>query len=69
MYPDLGDGEINIWIDQDSRNIVIEDNATGIEVTDFQRVLGSIADSDKKIGEDKDFEELDDFAGLRIAKN
>ncbi len=57
-------GEINIWLNQDKRIVTIEDNATGISVNDFQNVLGNIANSDKKIGEDKGFRGIGRLCGL-----
>jgi len=59
-----GEGTINIWLDRGKRNIIIEDNATGIPAEDFKRVLGNIADSDKKIGEDKGFRGIGRLCGL-----
>lgn len=59
-----GDGEISIWLDYSKKKITIKDNATGIKQSDFQRVLGSIADSDKKIGEDKGFIGIGRLFGL-----
>lgn len=58
------DGRINIWLDYDKRTVVIEDNATGIPANDFERILGNIADSDKKIGEDKGFRGIGRLCGL-----
>jgi molecular chaperone HtpG len=67
-YPDLGEGVINIWLDPKKRNIVIEDNATGIKADDFQRILGNIADSDKIIGKDKGFRGIGRLCGLAYCK-
>jgi molecular chaperone HtpG len=67
-YPDLGEGVINIWLDTKKRNIVIEDNATGIKADDFQRILGNIADSDKVIGQDKGFRGIGRLCGLAYCK-
>lgn len=63
-----GDGHINIWLDRDQRTIVIEDNATGIPAASFQQTLGNIADSDKKIGEDKGFRGIGRLCGLAYCK-
>jgi len=58
------EGAIKIWLDNDKRTITIEDNATGITAASFQRTLGNIADSDKKIGEDKGFRGIGRLCGL-----
>jgi Molecular chaperone, HSP90 family len=63
-----GEGTIKIWLDRDQRTIVIEDNATGIPAISFQRTLGNIADSDKKIGEDKGFRGIGRLCGLAYCK-
>ena len=56
--------KIDIWLDYDRRTISIEDNATGIPASEFERTLGNIADSDKKIGEDKGFRGIGRLCGL-----
>jgi molecular chaperone HtpG len=58
------EGRIEIWLDYEKRSIVIEDNATGISELEFIRVLGNIADSDKKLGEDKGFRGIGRLCGL-----
>lgn len=63
-----GEGHINIWLDRDQRKITIEDNATGIPKSLFQNTLGNIADSDKKIGEDKGFRGIGRLCGLAYCK-
>jgi len=67
-YPDLGKGIINIWLYPKERNIIIEDNATGIRSDEFQRILGNIADSDKIIGQDKGFRGIGRLCGLAYCK-
>ena len=62
------EGKIRIWIDSDARTISIEDNATGIKAADFQRILGNIADSEKKISEDKGFRGIGRLSGLAYCK-
>ena len=62
------EGTIKIWLDSDQRTIIIEDNATGIPAESFQRTLGNIADSDKKIGEDKGFRGIGRLCGLAYGK-
>jgi len=63
-----GEGSIRIWLDRDQRTITIEDNATGVPAASFQRILGNIADSDKKIGEDKGFRGIGRLCGLAYCK-
>lgn len=67
-YPDLGQGIIDIWLDPEKRSIVIEDNATGIKASDFRRVLGNIADSDKVMGKDKGFRGIGRLCGLAYCR-
>ena len=59
-----GEAAIDMWLDRDQRKIVIEDKATGIPAASFQQTLGNIADSDKKIGEDKGFRGIGRLCGL-----
>lgn len=63
-----GEGNIKIWLNYEQRTISIEDNATGIPAASFQRTLGNIADSDKKIGEDKGFRGIGRLCGLAYCK-
>lgn len=58
------DGIIDVKIDRKARNITIKDNGTGIKSCDFARVLGNIADSDKKAGIDKGFRGIGRLCGL-----
>ncbi len=67
-YPDLGQGEVNIWLQPEKRYIVIEDNATGIKAENFQRTLLNIADSDKIMGIDKGFRGIGRLCGLAYCK-
>lgn len=62
------EGTIEIWLDQIKRTIIIEDNATGIPAHKFREVLGNIADSDKRIGEDKGFRGIGRLCGLAYCK-
>lgn len=66
LKPD--EGAIKIWLDRDQRTITIEDNATGISFTSFEQTLKNIADSDKKIGEDKGFRGIGRLCGLAYCK-
>jgi molecular chaperone HtpG len=60
----VGEGKIDIWLDESKRTIIIEDNATGIYSKDFDRILGNIADSDKKLGVNKGFRGIGRLCGL-----
>ncbi len=62
------EGYIHIWLESDKRTIIIEDNATGISSADFKRTLGNIADSDKRIGENKGFRGIGRLCGLAYCK-
>lgn len=59
-----GEGSIAIWQNKDDRTVSIEDDGIGIKAKDFVRVLGNIADSDKKVGEDKGFRGIGRLCGL-----
>lgn len=59
-----GKEEIYIDLNLDDRTITITDNATGIRKNDFARILSSIADSDKRLGEDKGFRGIGRLCGL-----
>ena len=65
---DLGEGRIDIWIDEKNRTVSIEDNATGICSADFEKTLADIANSDKKLGEDKGFRGIGRLCGLAYCK-
>ncbi|MCD7836529.1 MAG: ATP-binding protein [Lachnospiraceae bacterium] len=56
--------EVAITIDENNRNISIEDNATGVKKNLFESQLGDIANSDKKLGEDKGFRGIGRLCGL-----
>lgn len=60
----IDEGRIEIWIDENKRTISIEDNATGIPQEKFRKTLADIADSSKKIGEDKGFRGIGRLCGL-----
>lgn len=68
IFLSRNEGEIQIWLSEDGRTIAIEDNATGIAQGDFERVLANIADSDKKIGEDKGFRGIGRLCGLAYCR-
>ena len=58
------ESQIDINIELQARNITIKDNGTGIKSCEFERVLGNIADSDKKAGIDKGFRGIGRLCGL-----
>ncbi len=60
--------EVSIFIDKQKRYILIEDNATGVREQDFVQQLGDIANSDKKIGEDKGFRGIGRLCGLAYCR-
>lgn len=62
------EGHIKIWLDSDKRNIVIDDNATGIPAAFFRQTLGNIADSDKKLDENKGFRGIGRLCGLAYCR-
>ena len=63
-----GEGKIEIWLDINQRTISVEDNATGIPASDFERTLCNIADSDKQIGIDKGFRGIGRLCGLAYCR-
>lgn len=63
-----GEGSIKMWLEREKRTIAIEDNATGIPAEKFQSTLLNIADSDKKIGENKGFRGIGRLCGLAYCK-
>ena len=64
-----GEGKIEIWLDYENRIISIEDNATGICSSSFEQTLGNIADSDKRIGENKGFRGIGRLCGLAYCRS
>lgn len=63
-----GEGKINIWLDDDTRTITISDNGTGIKSSDFRRVMGSVADSDKRNNENRSFRGIGRLCGMAYCK-
>lgn len=59
---------VQIWIQPEKKSIIIEDNATGIPAGQFESTLGDIANSSKKIGQDKGFRGIGKLAGLAYCK-
>lgn len=60
----IQEGKIEIWLDDKTRTISVEDNATGIPQADFEKTLANIADSSKKLGTDKGFRGIGRLCGL-----
>jgi len=68
ILADMNDGEIEIWLDFDTRTVVINDNGTGIPAAEFQDTLGDIADSDKEVGKNKGFRGIGRLCGFAYCK-
>ena len=58
------DGYIEINIDIDERQIIIEDNGTGVKSEEAERILKDVAASDKNRDTDKGFRGIGRLAGL-----
>lgn len=65
---DADDALVDIFIDSKKRYISIRDNATGVSSQNFEQQLGDIANSDKKIGQDKGFRGIGRLCGLAYCK-
>ena len=62
------EGCIDIWLDNENRTVSIVDNATGIPSAYFEKTLTDIANSDKRLGEDKGFRGIGRLCGLAYCK-
>ena len=62
------EGCIDIWLDAENRTVSIVDNATGIHFSDFEQTLADIANSGKRLGEDKGFRGIGRLCGLAYCK-
>ena len=62
------EGRINIWLDDDTRTITISDNGTGIKASDFRRVMGNVADSDKRQNESRGFRGIGRLCGMAYCR-
>lgn len=58
------EGDIEISLDSRARSIEISDNGLGVPSADFRAALGNIADSDKRLGDNKGFRGIGRLAGL-----
>lgn len=63
------DGRINIIINKEERNIVVEDNATGIEAENVLSFLGDVANSQKDRKKRKGFRGIGRLGGLGYCEN
>lgn len=55
---------INIEIDKKKKYVCVSDNGTGIKAVDFEKIMGSIADSTKDRNEDKGFRGIGRLGGI-----
>lgn len=55
---------INIEIDKKKKYVCVSDNGTGIKAADFEKIMGSIADSTKDRNEDKGFRGIGRLGGI-----
>ena len=62
------DGQVDIFIDAEKRYVSIKDNATGVRENSFISDLGNIANSNKKIGENKGFRGIGRLCGLAYCR-
>lgn len=62
------DALVDIFIDKSKRYISVKDNATGVPADSFIDNLGDIANSNKKIGENKGFRGIGRLCGLAYCK-
>jgi molecular chaperone HtpG len=61
-------GYVEIDIDSDEKKITIEDNGTGVPVSEAERILKDVAASDKNRSKDKGFRGIGRLAGLAYCK-
>jgi len=62
------EGCVDIFTDGKKRYISIKDNATGVKANEFMENVGDIANSNKKIGENKGFRGIGRLCGLAYCK-
>ncbi|MBQ4401257.1 MAG: ATP-binding protein [Synergistaceae bacterium] len=63
-----GEGRIEICLDDEERTIRITDNGTGIKSQDFRRVMGNVADSDKRRNENRGFRGIGRLCGMAYCR-
>lgn len=59
---------IDIEIDKHRKYVCVSDNGTGIKAADFEKIMGSIADSTKDRNEDKGFRGIGRLGGISSCK-
>lgn len=68
LFKSKNDGLINIHIDKPKKQILIADNATGIESPKVESVLKNVAQSSKKLGVNKGFRGIGRLGGIGYCK-
>ena len=68
ILPSIENGKIEIWLSEEDRTISIEDNATGINQSEFESTLANIADSKKQVSKDKGFRGIGRLCGLAYCR-
>ena len=63
-----GEGRINITLHSETRTIAITDNGTGINSQDFGRIMGNIADSDKRQNDNRGFRGIGRLCGMAYCR-
>ena len=63
------EAEILINIDSEARSITIEDNGTGIPAEEFVRVMGNVADSDKRHDKNRGFRGIGRLCGMAYCES
>ena len=62
------EGRIDIWIEPAARQIIIEDNGTGISEKNFETTLKSVAQSSKQLDAEKGFRCIGRLCGLAYCR-
>ena len=68
VFSSIDDGEVRLWVDNKTRSVSVEDNATGIPASEFRQTLYSIGESPKTLGEDIGFRGIGHWCGLGYCK-
>jgi molecular chaperone HtpG len=68
LFSSIDDGEVKLWIDDKTRSVSVEDNATGIPAKKFRQTLYSIGESPKTLAEDIGFRGIGHWCGLGYCK-
>jgi len=64
IFKSIKEGNIEIWFDEGKRSITIEDNGTGISVTDFVEMITTIGGSQKQFDTNKGFRGMGRLCGI-----